>query len=330
MSRSRTTTDLRTEVRLRADMANSDFVSDWEVDRSISQSWAQLYEQMCSSGEDYYLKYVDVTATTGGFYDFDTRNNSVPGQKATDVYQVRGVDAVYSDNCTVNLPRFNWEERNIYAATPALTPYYPITAYRVMQNPVTQLDAIQLIPDNSNGISYLRVWYYPSAKPVGYTATVTNGSAGLTNGIYYEVPVHGGGGNGMTATVTIAGGTITSVVITDYIDGYTYPSWTFGFNPNAIYSGPPNSPNLPAVGTITVDSLDGRNGWEEWVVVDAAIKLLAKEESDTSQLEREAARLWARIMAALQNRDSGQGKRVTDVTYNSGMWPFSAGFPRRY
>lgn len=329
MSRSRTTTDLRTEVRLRADMANSDFVSDWEVDRAVSQSWAQLYEQMCSSGEDYYLKYVDITATSGGFYDFDPLNNSVSGQKATDVYQVRGVDAVYSDNCTVNLPRFNWEERNIYAATPALTPYYPITAYRVMQNPVTQRDAIQLIPDNSNGISYLRVWYYPSAKPVGYTATVTNGGSGFTNGTYYEVPVNGGSGAGMTATVVIAGGAITSVVITDYTSGYTVPSWAFGFTPNSIYAGFPAGYQT-SVGTITVDSLDGRNGWEEWVVVDAAIKLLSKEESDTSQLERESARLWARIMAALQNRDAGQGKRVTDVSYNSGMWPFSAGFPRRY
>lgn len=328
MSRSRTTTDLRAEVRQRADMVNSGFVSDWEVDRAVSQSWAQLYEQMCSSGEDYYLKYVDISATSGGFYDFDPLNNSVSGQKATDVYQVRGVDAVYSDNCTVNLPRFNWEERNIYAATPALTPYYPITAYRVMQNPVTQRDSIQLIPDNSNGISYLRVWYYPSARPVGYTATVTNGGSGLTNGTYYEVPVHGGAGVGMTATVVIAGGAITSVVITDYTSGYTVPSWAFGFTPNSIYAG---SPNLgTTVGTITVDSIDGRNGWEEWVVVDAAIKLLAKEESDTSQLERESARLWARIMAALQNRDAGQGKRITDVAYNSGMWPFSAGFPRRY
>lgn len=329
MSRSRTTTDLRAEVRQRADMVNSGFVSDWEVDRAVSQSWAQLYEQMCSSGEDYYLKYVDISATSGGFYDFDPLNNSVSGQKATDVYQVRGVDAVYSDNCTVNLPRFNWEERNIYAATPALTPYYPITAYRVMQNPVTQRDSIQLIPDNSNGISYLRVWYYPSARPVGYTATVTNGGSGLTNGTYYEVPVNGGSGTGMTATVVIAGGAITSVVITDYMSGYTVPSWAFGFTPNSVYSGFPPGYQT-SVGTITVDSLDGRNGWEEWVVVDAAIKLLAKEESDTSQLERESARLWARIMAALQNRDAGQGKRITDVAYNSGMWPFSAGFPRRY
>jgi len=328
MSRSRTTTDLRAEVRQRADMVNSAFVTDWEVDRSVSQSWAQLHDQMCSTGEDYFLKYVDIAATSGGFYDFIPLNSSVPGLKATDVYQVRGVDAVYSDEVVVNVPRFNWEERNIYAATPALNPYYPIIAYRVMQNPVTQRDAIQIIPENSNGISYLRVWYYPSAKAIGYTATVTNGSSGLTNGTYYEVPVHGGAGVGMTATVVIAGGTITSVVITDYTSGYTVPSWAFGFTPNSIYSG---SPNLgTTVGTITVDSLDGRNGWEEWVVIDAAIKLLAKEESDTSQLEREAARVWGRITTALQNRDAGQAKRITDVSYNMGLWPYSASYARRY
>lgn len=329
MSRSRTTTDLRAEVRQRADMVNSAFVTDWEVDRAVSQSWTQLYEQMCSSGEDYYLKYVDIAATNGGFYDFAPLNTSVPGLKATDVYQVRGVDAVYSDEVVVNVPRFNWEERNIYAATPALNPYYPIIAYRVMQNPVTQRDAIQIIPENSNGISYLRVWYYPSAKAVGYTATVTNGGSGLTNGTYYEVPVHGGAGVGMTATVVIAGGAITSVVITDYTSGYTVPSWAFGFNPNSVYpTFPPGYQT--SVGTITVDSLDGRNGWEEWVVIDAAIKLLAKEESDTSQLEREAARVWSRVTTALQNRDAGQAKRITDVSYNTGLWPYSASYARRY
>jgi hypothetical protein len=164
------------------------------------------------------------------------------------VYQVRGVDAIYSGNCTVNLPRFNWEERNIYNATPALTPYFPIIAYRVIQDPVSQNDAIEIIPGNSNGISNLRVWYYPNPK---------------------------------------------------YL-------------------------------TSDSDTIDGRSGWEEWVVLDAATKLLAKEESDTSQLERQASRIWTRILTVAANRDAGQAKRITDVSFNSGMWPYSSSYPRRF
>lgn len=330
MARVRNVVQLRSEVRQRADMVNSDFVSDWEVDRAILQSCAQLYDEMCSTGEDYFIKYVDIPAQNGGFYDFALYTSS-DGHKATDVYQVRGVDAVYSDNCTVNLPRFNWEERNIYAATPALTPYFPIIAYRVLMNPTTGNDAIQLIPDNSNGASKLRVWYYPNPKNSAYSASIVNPKGSpivvLTPGTYYNVAVHGGNGGGMEATVVIdASGNIISVDVTNYDSGYTN-EFTYDFNPNAIYSG---SPKVSLVGLMSICQVDGRSGWEEWTVVDAAMKLLAKEESDTSQLEREAARIWARIMKSMANRDAGQAKRITDVSFNSGMWPYSSSYPRRY
>ena len=90
---------------------------------------------------------------------------------------------------------------------------------------------------------------------------------------------------------------------------------------NALYAG---SPAIANMGVVIPDSLDGRGGWEEWVVVDSAIKALTKEESDTSQLEREAARIWAQISLAAANRDSGQSKRVVDVSYNTGMWPYTS------
>ncbi len=243
----RTLVQLREEVRQRADMVNSAFVTNAEVDRCINESWAHMYDQLLATGEDYYLKYVDIpSATSGGIFQFATRTAS-SGGLATDVYQVRGVDAVYGSNYTVNLPRFNWEERNIYMAAPEFIPYCPIIAYRVIQDPVSQNDAIEIIPNNSNGITNLRVWYYPNPKYM----------------------------------------------------------------------------------TLDTDSIDGRSGWEEWVVLDAAAKLLAKEESDTSQLERQAARIWARVMTVAQNRDAGQSKRITDVSFNSGAWPMAGGF-RRY
>ena len=64
------------------------------------------------------------------------------------------------------------------------------------------------------------------------------------------------------------------------------------------------------------DTLDGVNGWEEYVVVDTAIKMMAKEESDTIQLERERARLLERIEQMAQNRDYDQPERITDVAFD--------------
>jgi hypothetical protein len=67
------------------------------------------------------------------------------------------------------------------------------------------------------------------------------------------------------------------------------------------------------------DTLDGVNGWEEYIVVDAAMKCLIKEESDISELERRKAFLIKRIEDMAGDRDTGTAERITDVT--GGMWP---------
>ena len=54
------------------------------------------------------------------------------------------------------------------------------------------------------------------------------------------------------------------------------------------------------------------NKWEEFIVLDVAIKALTKEESDTSKLEVEKERIIKRLNTAAKNRDSAQPKRVSD------------------
>ena len=61
------------------------------------------------------------------------------------------------------------------------------------------------------------------------------------------------------------------------------------------------------------DTVNGVNGWEEYIVVDTAIKMLAKEESDTRYLERQRERLLQRIEVMAQNRDYDQPESITDV-----------------
>lgn len=58
--------------------------------------------------------------------------------------------------------------------------------------------------------------------------------------------------------------------------------------------------------------LDGVSGWEEYVVVDAAIKCLQKEESDVSVLLAQKAALVRRIESAAENRDAGAPATVVD------------------
>lgn len=66
------------------------------------------------------------------------------------------------------------------------------------------------------------------------------------------------------------------------------------------------------------DTIDGVNGWEEWVVYDVAIKMMLKEESDATQLIIERDKIWAKIEAAAAEREAVQSSRVVDT--RCGRW----------
>jgi hypothetical protein len=72
---------------------------------------------------------------------------------------------------------------------------------------------------------------------------------------------------------------------------------------------------IPVMTTLSNDSdtFDGINGYDEYIVVDAARKMVLKEESDTTPFERELAALNLRINESGQNRDAGKPETVRDV-----------------
>lgn len=83
----------------------------------------------------------------------------------------------------------------------------------------------------------------------------------------------------------------------------------------------------PAAQTITIwyvpvltklvsdsDTFDGINGWEEFVIIDAAIKALVKQEDDPQELMILKAAQMKRIEDLAATRDQGFPEKVTDVT----------------
>jgi hypothetical protein len=68
------------------------------------------------------------------------------------------------------------------------------------------------------------------------------------------------------------------------------------------------------------DILDGISGWTEYVIVDAAIKALQKEESDVTVLMAEKMALIERINGSAQNRDAGQPDTISDTRTRSEQW----------
>lgn len=68
----------------------------------------------------------------------------------------------------------------------------------------------------------------------------------------------------------------------------------------------------------------GISGWQEYVIVDAAIKALEKEESDTSALVMRKEGLRKRIEASASNRDQGRPDTISDSRRN-GSWGQAGG-----
>lgn len=68
------------------------------------------------------------------------------------------------------------------------------------------------------------------------------------------------------------------------------------------------------------DIMDGVSGWTEYVIVDAAIKALQKEESDVSGLLAQKAELIKRIEESASNRDAGQPDTISNTRTWGERW----------
>jgi hypothetical protein len=76
-------------------------------------------------------------------------------------------------------------------------------------------------------------------------------------------------------------------------------------------------------------TIDGVNGWEEYIVWDSVVKCLAKEESSTQTAERNRQRVLERIEEAAENRALSHPRRVVDAyegrnTRGGDWWPRGA------
>lgn len=70
------------------------------------------------------------------------------------------------------------------------------------------------------------------------------------------------------------------------------------------------------------DTYAGGDGWEEWVVLDAAIKCATKDESDPSTLIHERDQVWQRIKAQFTSMDLDRPDKVRDVEFAQNIGTF--------
>jgi hypothetical protein len=65
--------------------------------------------------------------------------------------------------------------------------------------------------------------------------------------------------------------------------------------------------------TATSQSVEVYNGFDEYIVLDMAIKALTKEQSNTDRLERERDRMEKMLEETLRGRDAGSPRFMTDI-----------------
>jgi hypothetical protein len=220
-----TLSSLRTQVRERADMQNSLFVTDTELDLYINNSAWELYDIVVSKFEDQFVYTDSITGLPPEYAITDVAQNwfTLPAN----FYKLRGVDRQQDSNSDswFTLSKWNFAERNNFLDRGVRALYGVATAsYRVLGQKVT------ILPQSDSAGTY-RLWYIPKMTT-------------LTSGVDLDASIE---------------------------------------------------------------------MWSEYIVVDAAMKCLIKEESDTSMLMAVKQALLQRIESMAANRDAGSPEKIADV-----------------
>lgn len=144
---STTLLELRTKARERADMVNSQFVTDSELTGYVNSSIAELYDLLTSAfGSDYNLSsYSFVTVAS-------TQDYALPA----DFYKLKGVDSQISGDLWFSIRPFNFNERNRNQDIVWGLIGGPSIRYRMVGNNI-RFSPMPTGPFN------MRLWYVPVA-----------------------------------------------------------------------------------------------------------------------------------------------------------------------
>lgn len=336
-----TVEDLELQVRQRADMVNSEFVTSDEVQQYVKQSMYELYDLLIQKfGADYYMS--EYTFVTDGAND----SFALPA----DMYKLRGVDLRTGDPSAgssgwLSLRPHNFGERNRYVYPNTQTTFGLASnlQYHV------QGDSIRFVPLPASGQT-VKLWYTPRLTDVAASApSSVTGIGNVTAKAKWEWTLSGAltaphrvdvfpyyvgsstylrlvidyGAEVVTsgAFVVAEGTTLDLGTVTPTLDGlelqlrvinsalntsteYPVVGWTFN-------TGDPSAVIDPKI-----------IHWLEYVVVDAAIKCMVKEESDPSALMAQKVALIQRLESAAENRDAGSPMTVQDSIRANGGWGY--------
>ena len=260
-----------------------------------------------------------------------------------DFYKFRGLEYQrnYPQNSqNVTLNPFNFRNRNEYdnylssTATPNLFPRYRIVGNQLWLKAPPQAGA------------WFQMWYVPRSLPLVETATITLLAfpAGQSLTMTTTIPSNGGvlppqtfttassntttnatalaawitEFNGLYITATATGNVVTMQIINTqqpFSIAFTNVSPSFQMYPGPVWS----------------NTVDGVEGWENYIIVRAAQMALLKEESLESwnAMGQELAMIKQQIIDDATNRNAGDPATTTvsgEGTATGGGWGYGSGY----
>lgn len=291
---------LRLAAQEESDNESNPAVATETWNQFITNSYKELYDMLVGAyGNNYHFAtaYQFTTSNPQAYALPDGSPNfiNVNGSQSAKFYKALGVDLQYSSSPSgwVSLTRLNFEvDRNKYSYPNTVTSWYGTSNLRYS----IQGNNIYLTPPPQTG-QLVRLWYVPAPTNLQYRLPAS--TVGASNVI----------GSFTDTTGVRAGMNITGLTIPDNTIVTAVASTTLTISNNAL-SGL-NSVIL----SIWDDGklVDGISGWEEFVIVDAAIKAQGKQENDASMLIARRDALKVRIEAMAEARDAGQAFHVSDT-----------------
>ena len=278
--------ELRLLAQQRADMENSQFITDDEWRRMINRGYAELYDLIVTSAnsEDYFLSSGTISLVSG------TDTYDLP----TDFYKSRGVD-LNTGGAKIPLRRYNFSERNIgglYSVASDMR--YHIQSNSIVFNPEPSAPDTITIYYIANPRKFVE--YTTTAISRGATTTWTIGTHQLQIGDLLDAKNFLAADYNVTQTVTAVAAT---TVTTD-------------LNSSALSD--------PSIYGSIESRYDFYSGWDEFVIIATAILALIKEEADVSALFALKQQVQERIIAVSEMRDLGEPTTVTDVSNYNSLW----------
>lgn len=301
--------NLMDRSRRGSDMVNSTFVGDAELIDIINAAVPELHDLLAAAyGEDYFHK------TAIGTFTVNLALYPLPA----DFFKLLGVDIESNAGSDNWVPANRFGERKRTMGEGSTTGIAGGAGYRLRgQN-------VMFAPPPGSAVRY-RLQYTPQAPVLIMAAfapaAVDTGADTIAlpdhcltdeHPLRFSVDSTSGIPGGLSAATTYY-----AVVV----DGNT-------IQVAATPGGSAVDITSQGTGTITVMSMfDGVNGWEQLIVLNAAIDMLAKEESSTAAKERQRDRMDARLRKMIDNRDSGEPETIQDVAGDlpgegiSSRWP---------